>query len=109
MTAFVQHALADTSCTTKGFVLVNYPLTPAQREQFLKMRFEPQLVVRAEEPLAASEGYLAGLKIDRDSGRLFSPASLLIDDKAAEAQAFAHRLEPLTEQQQASLRTGTRC
>lgn len=43
-TAFMQHEVKKTVCQTKGWAMVNYPMSTAQFNQFMKMKNDPVLV-----------------------------------------------------------------
>lgn len=71
-TAFIQHELKKTVCSTKGWIMSNYPSNSHQFAQFLKLRNEPFIVVFVVEDPAEFRSLESDCLIDQEAGTVYS-------------------------------------
>lgn len=109
VTALIQNELRNTSCITKGWVLVNYPFSTAQQNQFLKLKHHPGRIIYAEELHDKSKEYLSKCQINIESGRLFTEESKKLDRTYDLALENDHHLEEPTDPQKDTIQLGTFC
>lgn len=72
VTAFIQNELRKSDCTTKGWMLVNYPYNLTQFEQFDRFNHDTLLYVFVHEDPVANQMLLEKTLIDPASGELYS-------------------------------------